>query len=514
MLKGLIGGAIGLLLSTVGMDSVTATFRYTFGSDILLAGIDIVAGLIGLFALSQVLVYFEEAFTHPDARIVEVRSQRGMLLRTVLDTFRRKRALTIGSVIGTIIGIIPGAGGQVSALTAYNEAKRWAPQKERESFGKGNPDGIVACESANNAMAGGSLIPLFTLGIPGSPTAAVLLGGLMIHGLFPGYQLYSVSADVTYTFMVAMILAQFVMFGIGIGISGHVARILRVPKYFLGPAITSLCIIGAFATRNSLGDVYVMAALGILMYFGIKYGFSAAAVVLGLILGEIAENGFLLGVRIGSAKKSVLSYFIARPIPAIIVLLVLLSIGFALFLEHKERAAKRKGLVEDRSLPGRLSFGRWWPISEITMRQWNLLIGLGLLIGGILIYFQTRGFPREPRLFPMVLVVALLVMAAWLILQSVFMPTIGADRRPFHKWPALNMWTVIGITVLYIATLSVAGFYASTFLFMLLMPIYLNKNRTGPFFIKCLCVSLAFTGIMLLVFNQFLKVSTPSGWLI
>lgn len=514
MLKGLIGGAIGLLLSVVGMDSVTGTFRYTFDSDILLAGVDIVAGLIGLFALSQVLVYFEQVFSNPDAKIVEVESEKGMLLDTVGKTFKRFRALSIGSIVGTIIGIIPGAGGQVAALTAYNEAKRWAPERERKTFGKGNPDGVIACEAANNAMAGGSLIPLFTLGIPGSPTAAVLLGGLMIHGLFPGHQLYSVSANVTYTFMVAMILAQFVMFAIGVGITGYMARILQVPKYFLGPGILPLCIIGAFATRNSMGDVYVMAALGTTMYFALKFGFSAAAVVLGLILGEIAENGFLLGVRLGMAEKSVLGYFFSRPICIIVIALVVLSIGFALFMEHKERAQNRTSGKATPSKASKSSMGKWFPLSQLALRQWNLVIGLSMLIGAIALYVHTLSFPREPRLFPVVLLVTLMLLSAWLVLQSLFLPSIGAVKTVFQSWPAKKMFSVLGITGLYIALVSIIGFYVSTFLFMAGVPIILNKNKTLKSFLTCLGVSVGFTLIMLLVFRQFLKVPTPIGWLL
>ena len=311
-----------------------------------------------------------------------------------------------------------------------------------------------------------------------------------------------------------MILAQFVMFVIGIGIADHMARILRVPKYFLGPGILPLCIIGAFATRNSMGDVYVMATLGILMYFGLKFGFSAAAVVLGLILGGIAENGFLLSVRLGAAEGSVMGYLLTRPIPMIFIVLSLLSMGFALFLEHKEWVNQRKQHPRPQSSQKRLKFGSWGPVSDLSMRQWNLLIGLGLLIGSILVYVLTKEFPNEPRQFPMVLVVSLIMMAIWLIIQSIVITSVGTNSRPLHKWPVLNMGIIIGVTILYIALVRVMGFYVSTFLFMFGIPIYLNKERTGRFFIKCLGISLGYTLIMLLVFHHLLKVPTPVGWFI
>ncbi len=513
MIKGLIGGAIGLLLSTVGVDSVQGVERYVFGSQTLLGGIDIVAGLIGLFALSQVLVYFEQIFTSGSGAIVQRQSEEGNVIRVLWDTLRRVRALTIGSLVGTIIGIIPGAGGQVSALTAYNEAKRWAPAKERDSFGKGNPDGIISCEAANNAMAGGSLVPLFTLGIPGSPTAAVLLGGLMIHGLFPGYELFTAHAKVTYTFMFAMILAQIVMFWMGIGITRYIARILAVPKYYLGPAIVALCVIGAFATRNSMGDVYVMTILGLLMYLGMKFGFSPAAVVLGLILGDIAENGFLLGARIGSATGSVASYFLTQPICLVVMALVALSIGFSLYLEYKEqknakeqdqiKAAKARAKLFDRAA--------WWPISQMTMLQWNLVVGVLVLAGATALYHYTLGFPPEPRLFPMILIVSMMIMAGWLILQSLLFPSVRLARKVFAGWPALRVTLVAAMTGGYVILANYLGFYTATFLFTLGLPLYLHKQLTAGFMAKTLVVAVGFTGVMLLVFQQLLKVHTPMG---
>jgi putative tricarboxylic transport membrane protein len=508
MIKGLIGGAIGLLLSTVGVDSVQGVERYVFDSQTLLGGIDIVAGLIGLFALSQVFVYFEQIFTQGKEAIVQRQSEEGNVMGTLWDTLRRVRALAIGSVVGTIIGIIPGAGGQVSALTAYNEAKRWAPAKERDSFGKGNPDGIISCEAANNAMAGGSLVPLFTLGIPGSPTAAVLLGGLMIHGLFPGHELFTEHAEVTYTFMFSMILAQIVMFWMGIAITRYMARILSVPKYYLGPAIVALCVIGAFATRNSMGDVYVMAALAVFMYLGMKFGFSAAAVVLGLILGDIAENGFLLGARIGMASGSVAEYFLTQPICLVVMGLVALSVGFSLYLEYKERGTAKaqvmEKVVQARSRVFRS--GGWWPISKMSMLQWNLVLGTLIMIGSLFLYHLTDGFPEEPRLFPMILIVALIIMSGWMILQSLLAPSAASAKVVFANWPGWNMVLVTGMTLVYVALAKYLGFYASTFLFTLGMPIYLHDERKAGFFLKTFI-----TVVMLVVFRYLLKVPTPVG---
>jgi putative tricarboxylic transport membrane protein len=202
--KGLFGGMFGLLISTIGYSPILGVPRFVF-HDVLIGGVAIVPALIALFAIPQVFSLAEKLnfqIERPDYK-----PQKGILLKTFIKNLKMGKALGIGSVVGTIIGVIPGAGGQVSGLIAYDQIRKFS--KNTESFGKGNPEGVVAAESANNAMVGPSLIPLLTLSIPGSPTAAVLLGGLLIHGLFPGPDLFLNHVSITYVFIASLVLWRF-----------------------------------------------------------------------------------------------------------------------------------------------------------------------------------------------------------------------------------------------------------------------------------------------------------------
>ncbi len=201
--NGLLGGTIGMLLSTVGLNPVTGVSRFTFGISYLVSGVDIVSALIGLFALSEMFNSFREALTPEGAKPILLTNRSGGLWSHIKEFFRYPFAYTVSSVIGIIIGIIPAAGPSIGALMSYGEVRRHSAR--RAQFGQGEPEGIIAASVGKNAVVGGSIIPLLTLGVPGSPAAAILLGGLIIHGLFPGPDLFTTHAGITYTFMIAMV---------------------------------------------------------------------------------------------------------------------------------------------------------------------------------------------------------------------------------------------------------------------------------------------------------------------
>ena len=209
------------------------------------------------------------------------------------ELWKRKRAAGIGTAVGSIIGLIPGVGGQIAGLVAYDQAKKFSGEKDK--FGTGHSEGVIAAEAANNAMVGPSLVPLLTLSIPGSPTAAVLLGGLLIHGIFPGPDLFINHPDVAWTFINSMLVGQVLMCIFGIMVAGVAARVAQVPKHVMAAIVLALAVFGSYSVQSSMGDVYVMATLGIMMYFLERFGFSAAPLVLGLILGPIAEENFATG---------------------------------------------------------------------------------------------------------------------------------------------------------------------------------------------------------------------------
>lgn len=336
--KGLIGGMFGLLISTIGYSPLLGIPRFVF-HEVLTGGVAIVPALIGLFAIPQVFSLVETLGTKI-ARPV-YKPEKGVLFRTLIENVKMVKALGIGSVVGSIIGVIPGAGGQVSGLIAYDQIRKFS--KKPESFGKGNPEGVAAAESANNAMVGPSLIPLLTLSIPGSPTAAVLLGGLLIHGLFPGPDLFITNASVTYTFIGSLVLAQLAMCIFGLTLSRYSYMVMSVPNLFMIAAVTVLAVYGTYSVQNSFDDVIVMFALGTLMYIGRKFGFSPAPVVLGIILGPIAEDNFLKGKLIADTDVGAFSYFFTGTMNIIIILLCAASIGYSIYGEVKAyRKAKEK----------------------------------------------------------------------------------------------------------------------------------------------------------------------------
>ena len=331
ILKGLFSGAMGLWLATIGYDSVLGVERFVF-NPIFSGGINIIAALVGLFAIPQVLSMLEDKQNKPSDQFeMEKRS----LYKSFIYNISRVKALIVGSVSGTIIGLIPGAGGQIAGLVSYDQIKKIS--SNRENFGKGEPDGIIAAESANNAMVGPSLVPLLTLGVPGSPTAAVLLGGLLIHGMFPGANLFTVYAETTWTFINSLLVAQFMMLIFGLYISGLAKYVIKTPANYMAAAITILAIFGTYSVQHNFADVIVMLFLGVSMFFLSKFGFTAAPIVLGLILGPIAEINFSQAKIIADTQEGIFNYLTSGALNLTIISLCLISILYGVFIEIKKK---------------------------------------------------------------------------------------------------------------------------------------------------------------------------------
>jgi len=328
VIKGLFAGAFGLWISMIGYSPVLGVERFVVTPH-LAGGINIIAALIGLFAIPQVLGMMETAKRGGKADMFDM--EHHSVLASLKYNLSRVKALLIGSISGIIVGIIPGAGGQIAGLIAYDQTKKLS--RNSADFGKGEPDGVIAAESANNSMVGPSLVPLLTLSVPGSPTAAVLLGGLLINGLFPGPDLFTIHAEVTWTFIDSLLLAQLLMLLFGLYISRYSRFVTRIPKFYMAAAVTVLAIFGTFSVQNSLSDVIVMLTLGTAMYFATKVGFSPAPVVLGIILGPIAEDNFLQGTLIGESMDGVVPYFFTGPINLALIAFCVFSIGYSIYTE-------------------------------------------------------------------------------------------------------------------------------------------------------------------------------------
>jgi len=337
VVKGLLSGCIGMWLATIGFDDIMGAQRFIFHPE-LSGGINIIPALIGLFAIPQVLTMFAQGRKAADAEVLKV--QRHPIGAAIRETFRRSRSLTIGTGIGAFIGLIPGVGGQIAGLVAYDQAKKFSP--DRKKFGTGHSEGVIAAESANNAMVGPSLVPLLTLSVPGSPTAAVLLGGLLIHGIFPGSDLFDNHPDVAWTFINSMLIGQILMCIFGLYVAGFAARVAQVPQSVMAAIVLGLAVFGSYSVQNSMGDVYVMAALGVGMYFLERFGFVAAPLVLGLILGPIAEANFIQGAMIADATTGRLPYFFSGMLNLTLIFIVVASVVYSVWMEIRQRKLDRK----------------------------------------------------------------------------------------------------------------------------------------------------------------------------
>ncbi len=322
--KGLLSGCIGLWLSQIGYDEIQGTERFIF-TDALTGGIHIIPALIGLFAIPQVMEMFAKG--RVSAAIESIAVPKYSIFDSVREVARSIRSLSIGTTVGAIVGLIPGVGGQIAGLVAYDQSRKFSETPDK--FGKGHAEGIISAESANNAMVGPSLVPLLTLSIPGSPTAAVLLGGLLIHGIFPGSNIFDKHPEVIWTFINSMLLGQILMVIFGLYTAAWAARIAKAPVPIMAAGVLVLAMFGSYSVQQSMGDVHIMLALGIGMYVLEKFGFSAAPLVLGLILGPIAGDYFTNGAMIAAAQNGLFEYFFTGGLNLILIFLVISSIGYS-----------------------------------------------------------------------------------------------------------------------------------------------------------------------------------------
>lgn len=248
------------------------------------------------------------------------------------------------------MAILPGAGGSIASLVSYSEARR--ASREPETFGKGNPQGILATEAANNATVGGGFIPTLVLGIPGTPPDAVILGALMVQGFRTGPELFTTNASITYTFVAGLFLATCLLLPLGLLIGRYAFKsIITIPKALLVPTIAFMTVIGTYAIRNSVSDVIIMLTLGVVGWLLNRYGFRPSPIVLGLILGPIAEQGFVQGFLMGRASGSYATTFFGGPISITIIALSVLSVVYPLIKERRDRHRAHHGGASPRRLP-------------------------------------------------------------------------------------------------------------------------------------------------------------------
>lgn len=321
--KGFFAVAFGLILSTVGMDNTSCNYRFTFESMNLQSGLSLIPVSVGFFAISEMLNLLYEKSNLENVTTNEV--SKFNPLKAVKETLSRWKIILKSSILGTLIGILPGTGGAIASFIAYGEARRTS--KESELFGKGSIDGIVAPESANNAAVGGSFVPLLSLGIPGSATSAIIFGAITIHGLIPGPKLFVEHGDVVYTMMFGLLISCILMIVLGFSGVKLFSKILKVNTKYIIPAVLIFSIIGAYSARNSLFDILIAICFGIIGLIFKRLDVPIAPSVLGMILGGMAEKNLRQSIIIATAKDlNIISYILIRPIALILLVLLILLI--------------------------------------------------------------------------------------------------------------------------------------------------------------------------------------------
>lgn len=316
LVKGLMAGVIGLLIATIGLDPIGGFPRFTFGSTDLTSGIGFIPIMIGLFATSEAFKSMEDLFSVNKVKItVEKVKLKWSEFKAIIGTILRSAG------IGTATGIVPGAGADIAAFVAYNEAKRFA--KNKEEFGKGDLRGVAAPEAAGNSVTGGAMIPLLTLGIPGDAVTAVLLGALMVQGLQPGPMLFETNGAIVYTLFVGMLLANVFLLIFGLSGIRLFTKVLYIPKAILTPIILVLCIVGAYSLGNNYFDVIVMFIAGVVGYFMKKFAIPASPIILGLILGPMMESNLRRALVMSQGD---LSIFYTRPITVVLLSIAVITL--------------------------------------------------------------------------------------------------------------------------------------------------------------------------------------------
>ncbi len=330
MIKGLIAGFLGMLVTFPGIDPSGGTLRLMFGMDDLIGGFKLLPVLIGIFAVSQILADVLNIKSRPETVVF---TNKGLFMG-LADLRRFSPNILRSSFIGTIIGILPGVGASVASAMAYLVAR--LQSKTPEKFGKGSEEGIVASEAANNASVGGALIPLLALGIPGSVVDAILIGALTIHSIQPGPLMFATNPDIVWNVIAVDLVATFVMFAMMLGLVRFYIRVTAIPKAYLLPVITVFCVVGVYSLNNTMFDVWTMLAFGVIGFLMERAGFSLGPFVIGYVLAKVAEAKLRQGLMFTDGDIWPL---FTSPLSAS---LLLVSLALLVWSLHSESRRKRR----------------------------------------------------------------------------------------------------------------------------------------------------------------------------
>lgn len=328
MARGLVAGVLGLMLVIIGLDPIDGVARLTFGTVELQQGVNLLVGMIGLFAVPQVISTFID---YGRVKAKPIGSDVRASLPSWQQLKKRLGLMLRCSALGTAIGAIPGTGGPIAAFLAYDHAKRF--DAKPESFGQGELSGVLAPESANNAVTGGTMIPLLSLGIPGDPATAVILGGMILHGLAPGPALFDTNLPAIYAIYIAIAIAYLVTLVVQIWGIRWFVKVMSVPAHLMAVVIIVMCVLGSYAIRNSMFDMYLMAIMGLIGYVLQRLRIPVAPVVLGLVLGTTLENQYRTALILNEGSYQ---GFLDSSVALGFFILTVLMIGMQLWSMHKK----------------------------------------------------------------------------------------------------------------------------------------------------------------------------------
>lgn len=322
LLKGLAGGCIGFLLSLIGFSEMVGVYRFTMGSDYLWDGIPLVPFIVGLFAVSELITYSSLGGTTVKGKAADADLDwLGQTWTGVRDVLSKPVVAARSAGIGALIGIIPGLGGSVAAFMSY--AVGLHRTRDPATFGKGNPEGVICSEVANDAKEGGALLPTVVFGIPGSPDMAILLGAFVLHGLQPGPELLRNNLDLVYALLFGIVFSQVATSGLGLVAAPFLARISLLPSRWLAPFVLTMVFVGTYMLRSSMLDVAVAVLAGVFGFLMRRYKFPLVTIAIGFILGPLAERSFVQSLQMSDGSAAI---FFSRPISAVLIVLAVAAL--------------------------------------------------------------------------------------------------------------------------------------------------------------------------------------------
>lgn len=493
MVKGLLSGGIGLMISFIGFQPTSGAERFIFGSPYLYDGIALVPLLLGLFAIPEMVALATRGGAI--ARTQVVIGGTADVMRGVRDVFSHKSLVLRSQLIGFIVGAIPGVGASPATFIAYGQAK--ATSKHPETFGKGNVEGVIAVESANNACESGALLTTLALGIPGSPIMALMLGAITMLGLFPGPQMLTENLDLSITLIWVIAVSGVIGVAICLPLAPHLSRIAFIPGHLLVPIVLVLALTGAYGYHKLFNDVLVAAIFGVVGLAMRRFDYNRPALLLGFILGPIFEKFFFIALKVDGPL------FFVRPISLALIAVTIAVIAFGPIKHMRQRQTEASKSAPKRSKP-RLKLGGNAIIYIIL-----LVIALTMIVWSLfgIPYFQSRLLP--------VIIGSIVILLAGIGLRN----EIWAEEKPEiadEKGTGLmaqETWRGYAINLSWVASFLV-GIYVVGYLIAIPLFVLFYMKRLGARWLTAVISTLITTGFIYVVFEIALELKLYRGLLL